>query len=290
MKNNITFILLLCIIIIDKLSFNIVDKCIYNFNKYVTDVCVDFILTKVLRQKKQIREEFIDKLLKKILKVLEKIPPFSYIIDIIRALFTLVEIVFLIVIMLFHMVHKVTVCIDTASRINKSNKSNKKTLEYSLKWIKLLTYMAKTSTTLFLTPQFWNDPKKLNLVGKMMFDVRNQGYVAKKFKEISIADTKSAISGVIGKNGCFDLDMLGPPVKAIGKKIPTVIKPLLKIFKFLTKIIGGSIPAGPNLKGPEKYPVNQKALDAKYKKLMSEKMSTFDWSKASDLGNIENTV
>jgi hypothetical protein len=70
MKNNITFILLLCIIIIDKLSFNIVDTCIYNFNKYVTDVCVDFILTKVLRQKKQIREEFIDKLLKQILKVL----------------------------------------------------------------------------------------------------------------------------------------------------------------------------------------------------------------------------
>ena len=51
MKNNITFILLLCIIIIDKLSFNIVDKCIYNFNQYVPDVCVDFILTKVLRQK-----------------------------------------------------------------------------------------------------------------------------------------------------------------------------------------------------------------------------------------------
>lgn len=287
MKNNILFLLLLCIIIIDTLSFNIVNRCIFYFNKYVTEICVDFVLTKVFKKRKrrQIREEFIDKVIKEVTDGLKKVPPFSYIMKIINAVLTLVEIVFLMVIMLWHLVKKVDACTNMVTSINKSNKSNKKTLQYSMKWIKLLTYMAKTSTNIFLTPNFWSDPGKLNLIGKMMFDVRNQGYVAKKFKEISIADTKTAIASTIGQNGCFDLDMFGPPMKAINRKIPKVVAPLIDIFKFIKPIIYVDIPGMPKSGRSEVYKVD-KNLDAKYKKLMNEKMSTFDWSKISDLGNM----
>jgi hypothetical protein len=272
MKKNIYFIVILCIFIIDKLNYNIIDRYIGLIQEYIINKTIDFFFTYVLRKnRKNVKEKFIDKVIKKILKVLEKIPPFSWIIMIIKAILTMVEIIFLIMIILLNLINKIGVCVKAVGSINKATKSSKKTLESSLQWVKLLTYMTKTATKVFLSPGFWNDSSKITFLGKMMCDVRNQSYITKKLKEVSMADSKNAISGTIGTNGCLDLDVMLPPLKKLGDKIPIAIAPLIEIFKFLKPILGVKIPGMPKASGPDVYQANIDVLNVKYAKLMSEK-------------------
>jgi len=172
---------------------------------------------------------------------------------------------------IFTIIKKIGICFGAIGSVVKASNSTVTTIKSSIKWVKLVTYMTKTATRMFFSPNFWSDPKKISFLGKMMCDVRNQSYITKKLKEVSMADSKNAISGTIGTNGCLDLDVMLPPLQKLGAKVPIAIAPLIEIFKFLKPILGIKIPGMPKASGPDVYQANIDALNVKYAKLMSEK-------------------
>jgi len=182
----------------------------------------------------------------------------------------MVELLFNIVLVLFGLVDKVGVCFGAVASIGTATSDTISTLKESIKWVKLVTYMVKTATKMFFSPNFWSDPSKISFLGKMMKDVRNHSYEVDKLKEISFTHSKDAVSKTIGTQGCLDLDVLVPPVMAIGEAIPLVVKPLLSIFSFLTPILGGASPSPPSKAAPGGFAVDDNALNSKYNKLKNE--------------------
>ena len=185
----------------------------------------------------------------------------------------MVELLFNIVLLLFGMVDKVGVCFGAASSIGTATSDTISTLKESIKWVKLVTYMVKTATKMFFSPNFWSDPSKISFLGKMMKDVRNHSYEVDKLKEISFTHSQDAVSKTIGTKGCLDLDVMIPPIMGIGEAIPAVVQPLIKIFSFLTPILGGASPSGPSKNSPGSFAVDSNALDSKYNKLKNEPVS-----------------
>ena len=172
--------------------------------------------------------------------------------------------------LLFSIVDKVGICFGAATSIGTASLSTITTLKSSIKWVKLVTYMTKTATKMFFSPSFWTDQKKISLLGKMMCDIRNQSYVTDKLKEISLNNSKDAVSKTIGTQGCLDLDVMLAPLQSIGESIPTVVQPLISIFKFITPIIGGLVPGDVSGSKPDSYEVNMDELNNKYSKLNSQ--------------------
>jgi hypothetical protein len=268
MNHEYLFIVLIVLYIIDKISFNFIETILNSFINWCINKLIYFNLKK---SQKKPKEEFIGQIIQPIISILKMIPPISWIISIIEAVLSMVQILFDIVLLLFSIVDKVGICLGAATSIGTASSSTKSTLKASIKWVKLVTYMVKTATKLFFSPDFWSNQKKIGLLGKMLCDVRNQSYVTDKLKEVSLANSKDAISKSIGKQGCLDLDVMIGPLKNIGAEVPKVVQPLISIFKFITPIIGGMVPGSPAGASPDSYKPNMGLLDLKYSKLSSQK-------------------